>query len=226
MSITKEQLQKLNIKDTSIDRYLVYLNETLVKYSIDSPLRVSNFLTQILHESGNLYYSEEIASGRAYEYREDLGNIKLGDGVAFKGRGLIQLTGAYTYKRYGNYVKYDFNKNPKELSSPKYAMDSAGWFWKEFKKDKFGNNLNSFSDKNDFVKITYFVNGGFNGFYDRLQKYSKCLEVFNKDSKDKLIKDLKDNIKKLLDSKEDIRMNKVLKKTLKGTDLEKLFNEL
>ena len=224
MSITKEQLQKLNIKDALIDRYIVYLNETLEKYSINTPLRISNFLAQILHESGDFHYTQELASGKAYEFRLDLGNDLKGEGVKYLGRGLIQLTGDYTYKRYGSYVKYDFNKNPKDLASPKYACDSAGWFWTVFKKDKFGNNLNSFSDKNDFVKITYFVNGGFNGFHDRLRNYSEALEVFCNDDREKLLKELKDNMKLLLSSKVDTTMTKVLKKTLKGTDLEKSFN--
>jgi putative chitinase len=226
MLVTKENLLKLGIKSTLVERYIVYLNETLEKYSINTSLRVSNFLAQIFHESGNFHYTQELASGRAYEGRLDLGNDLKGEGVKYLGRGLIQLTGDYTYKRYGSYVKYDFNKNPKDLASPKYACDSAGWFWEVFKKDKFGNNLNSFSDKNDFIKITYFVNGGFNGFHDRLQNYSEALEVFSKDSREELLKELKDNIKVLLSSKVDTTMTKVLKKTLKGTDLEKLFNEL
>ena len=53
---------------------------------------------QLAHESVSLRYFEEIASGSAYEGRRDLGNIHPGDGVRYKGRGPIQLTGRSNYR--------------------------------------------------------------------------------------------------------------------------------
>ena len=58
----------------------------------------AGFLAQLAHESGQLRYMEEIASGSAYEGRRDLGNTQPGDGVRFKGRGPIQLTGRSNYR--------------------------------------------------------------------------------------------------------------------------------
>lgn len=95
MMITKEQLREIMpyASEANIDKYLPHLNDTMMSFNIDTPLRQAHFLAQLGHESGSLRYVREIASGEAYEGRKDLGNVCPGDGVKFKGRGLIQLTG-------------------------------------------------------------------------------------------------------------------------------------
>lgn len=52
------------------------------------------------------------------------------------------------------------------------AVDSAGWFWREYKKSK-GKNLNDFSDYGDkyIDKISTLVNGGSNGKTNRKTYY-------------------------------------------------------
>lgn len=75
-----------------VDRYYPGLARHMGTYGIDTPLRRAHFLAQVCHESGQLNYTEEIATGDAYEGRVDLGNNQPGDGRRFKGRGLIQLT--------------------------------------------------------------------------------------------------------------------------------------
>lgn len=143
-------------------------------------------MAQCLHESGKLRYSEELASGSAYEGRKDLGNINPGDGVLFKGRGFIQITGRITYMLYGKYLGIDIitGENPKKVGQPELCADSAGWFWAVFKKDKNGNNLNVMADDDSFLKITYFVNGGFNGIKDRLSILKKAYSLFGVDNID------------------------------------------
>ena len=72
------------------------------KYGVGrSPLERAHFLAQCAHESGGFIYREELASGAAYEGRRDLGNTQSGDGVRFKGRGYIQLTGRANYTKFG-----------------------------------------------------------------------------------------------------------------------------
>src|SRR5699024_3011785 len=60
--------------------------------------RAAMFAAQLGHESVGLQYMEEIASGAAYEWRQDLGNVYAGDGVRFKGSGPIQLTGRNNFR--------------------------------------------------------------------------------------------------------------------------------
>ncbi len=87
------------------------------------------FIAQIAHESGELTYVQEIASGKAYEGRKDLGNTQPGDGIRYKGRGLIQLTGRANYEKYGQLMGLDLINNPELLEEPEFAALSAAYFW-------------------------------------------------------------------------------------------------
>lgn len=165
--ITLEQLDKLVFRNKA-ELFIKPINDTLEKFEINTPKRICHFLAQILHESGNLVYTEETASGKAYEGRKDLGNNEIGDGIKYKGRGLIQITGKHNYKQISNYFKVDFVDNPEFLETPTMAAMSAGWFW-HVKK------LNSLADSNlenmALKAITKTINGGYNGLEDRIKKY-------------------------------------------------------
>lgn len=164
--ITAQQLKKIYIfaATANIEKYLQYINEYTEQFEVNTPLRMSAFLAQIGHESGQLRYVQEIASGKAYEGRKDLGNVFFGDGVRYKGRGLIQITGRANYQSLSNDLGVDFINEPEKLQSPQYAVLSAFWFW-----DK--KNLNKWADIPDFEKITRIINGGLNGYKDRLHLY-------------------------------------------------------
>ena len=131
MKITNEFLKEVMPQSTEANRqkYLEWLNYFMPKYGIDTDKEVAAFIAQIGHESQQLLYSEEIASGKAYEGRKDLGNTQQGDGVKFKGRGLIQITGRFNYTQLSKDLGEDFIKNPELLSTSKYAVQSACWFW-------------------------------------------------------------------------------------------------
>jgi len=129
--ITEELLKQLlpNSTKENREKYLPHFNIYLKEYDIVTKKQVAAFFAQIGHESGNLRYSEEIASGSAYEGRKDLGNTQPGDGKRFKGRGLIQITGRYNYEKASKALGFDLISNPELLSQPELAVKSACWWW-------------------------------------------------------------------------------------------------
>ena len=117
-------------------KYLPLLNKYMPEYGIDTPDKIAKFLAQIAHESGQLRYVEEIASGEAYEGRKDLGNTQPGDGRRYKGRGLIQITGRKNYAAISAAFGVDFINNPYLLTEPDNAVRSACWWYKNNVLDK------------------------------------------------------------------------------------------
>jgi hypothetical protein len=97
----------------------------------------------------------EIASGQAYEGRKDLGNTQPGDGVKYKGRGYIQLTGRSNYTNYGKALGIDLVNHPELALDP---ANAALIFAKYFKDRK----CNIACDAKDWVKVRKLVNGGSN----------------------------------------------------------------
>ena len=144
--------------------YIGPLTDAMDWAEINTPARISAFLAQIGHESGDLRYMEELASGDAYEGRKDLGNTQPGDGRRFKGRGPIQITGRANYRAFGQAVGMDFERNPELLATPEWGFRAAAWYWKT-------RDLNALADAGNFDQITYRINGGYKGKDDRDARY-------------------------------------------------------
>lgn len=157
------ELAFLRAAESAVAELAPGLRQALVGRGIDTPLRQAHFLAQIGHESGELRFREEIASGQAYEGRQDLGNTQPGDGRRFKGRGLIQLTGRANYREYGRALgrEAELLEKPELVASDNLlCVDVAGWFWAK-------RGLNALADKDDLSAITKRINGGLNGLEDR-----------------------------------------------------------
>jgi len=93
-----------------------------LRQGVTDDAQIAYILATAKHESGDYVYYEEIASGSAYENRSDLGNSQPGDGVRFKGRGLVQITGRANYKKYSDILKRDFVGDPKGMAEPSVAV--------------------------------------------------------------------------------------------------------
>jgi predicted chitinase len=144
--------------------YLPHLNAAAKRYNINTPARIAAWLGQLAHESGGLKYWEEIASGQAYEGRVDLGNTQLGDGKRFKGRGPIQITGRANYKKASAELGIDLVASPELAASVEYGCMIAAWFW----ADRRLNQLADEDSEDAYRRITRRINGGYNGWQDRL----------------------------------------------------------
>jgi len=147
------------------------LSDAMQEYSITTARRQAAFLAQVAHESGELRYTRELASGDAYEGRADLGNTEVGDGPRYKGRGLLQITGRAAYEACGTALGIQLVANPALLEVPVAASRSAAWFWQT-------RGLNELADGDKFFSITHKVNGGYNGGDQRLAYYLVARKVF------------------------------------------------
>ena len=166
-----EVLYVMPLAQKRVDKFLPYINQYAAQYGVTTTLRMAHFLAQIAHESGQLQYVRELASGAAYEGRKDLGNTVKGDGVRYKGRGLIQITGRTNYKAVSKALGVDFIANPEKLEEPEYAVASAFWYWQS-------HGLNALADKDDSIAVTRRINGGTNGLDDRLRYLGRAKFVF------------------------------------------------
>ena len=184
MGITKDQLRAImpGITDENIDNYLLPLNETMEKYGInENRLRQCHFLAQVGHESGSLSIASERYNGTSanvyftnkYENTTagaSIGNTQPGDGPRFRGRGLIQVTGRENYTNY--LVKFKNEQLTDTVietlaNDPKWACDSAAWFWA--KGNPAHVNLNTYADQ-DTDKVDAF---------DISEKISKVINKYD-----------------------------------------------
>lgn len=78
-------------------------------------------LATATHESHLGRFMEELSSGAQYEGRADLGNTQPGDGVRFKGRGYVQITGRANYQDWSNRLGVDLVGNPELAEDPDIA---------------------------------------------------------------------------------------------------------
>lgn len=125
------------------------------------PTKVALAIEKQPERIANMVYSSRMGNGPA----------ESGEGFAYIGRGLKQLTGKDNYTRCGNAIGADFVNNPKLLLEPQYAALSAGWFWS-------ANKCDQFADKKDIEGLTKRINGGLIGLANRKERFEKCLASF------------------------------------------------
>ena len=148
------------------------------------------FMAQVAHESHN--FQSMVEYGGSLDFRKydpkynpkkakTLGNTRPGDGARYKGRGFIQITGKYNYKKAGQAIGVDLVKNPALAEDPAIAAKIAVWFWKHRVQPKVDN-------WNDIRDVTKPINPGLNGLEDRQENFNDYLAAMTVPTDNKQVK--------------------------------------
>jgi putative chitinase len=186
---------KGHVPDSVIDQ-IPFIIE---KFHCNNVLRLSHFLSQCAHESGNfkavsenLNYSAkgllgtfgkyfdstsaakyekkpEMIASRVYGSRMGNGDESTKEGYKFRGRGYIQLTGKSNYLKFTQFIGEDCVLNP-DLVSTKYPLASAAFF---FDSNKLWSICDKGSDDSTVTSVTKRVNGGTIGLPDRIKHFKE-----------------------------------------------------
>ncbi|NHQ84175.1 hypothetical protein HA051_21650, partial [Chromobacterium vaccinii] len=103
-------------------------------------------------------------------YGGRMGNNKSGDGIKYRGRGFVQLTGRETYTAASQALKLDLVNHPELAEDPANAAKIAVWYWQNYK-----TGLATAARAGDVKQATQILNGGQNGYADRKAKYQQYL---------------------------------------------------
>lgn len=188
--LTEIELKKFSPKtpDNLIPVVCKWFNYYAEKFEVNTPERIAYFLSQLIHESIAFKALRENDTGASYEGRKDLGNIYKGDGVKFKGRGYIQVTGRSNYGVVSKFIFGDNRllTNPDLLATPQFGMLSAFWYWESRELNKYADYPVGYLIKTKkygfvypFFWLTVRINGGINGLQDRINNYNRIATILN-----------------------------------------------
>jgi len=184
MQITTDVLSKITGKpgNANMRSVAVALEAYGRSQGLDKPHRLAHYISQLAHESGAFRYDKEVwgptAAQSRYDTRVDLGNSPAvdGDGKLYAGRGPIQITGKSNYGQFRDWCRKqgmscpDFVLSPEAVNTDPWEGLVPIWYWST-------RNLNRYADTNDIEQITKKINGGLNGFPDRIDWYVKAALV-------------------------------------------------
>lgn len=148
------------------------------RFGLDQPHRLVQFVPQIMHESGEFRFDREVwgptPAQKRYEGRSDLGNTQPGDGRKFAGHTGMQITGRANTKAFRNWCRKhidanapDFLRFPCLMNTDPWEGLGPLWYWDT-------RNLNRYADQGDVEMITRRINGGLNGYDDRLDLLARA----------------------------------------------------
>ena len=150
-----------------MEENLNYRAPTLLKLFPQTPKRAWGFTP----ESAAAYEKQpQKIANRIYGNRMGNRDEASGDGFRFRGSGFLQLTGHSNFYHAGQALGVDFVMQPELVRTPRYAAQTAGWFWQT-------HRLNQYADSGDILTMTKRINGGTIGLEDRKKHIEHALHV-------------------------------------------------
>lgn len=202
--LTVDQLYKINgnmYKD-KCEYYIDALNSLLPKYDINTPLRISHFLAQVLHESGHLKYNKENLNYSASALRSVFGKYfktdeeandyarqperianrvyanRMGNGNEASGDGWKYAgKGLIQLTGKANYTECGTSLGLDLISCPEAIITSPDACVETTCWFWNKHNLNLLADKDDIIAITKKINGGLNGIDDRKELLASAKSI-------------------------------------------------
>lgn len=150
-----------------MEENLNYRAATLLKLFPRTPKRAWGFTPE---EAAAYEKQPRKIANRIYGNRMGNRDEASGDGYRFRGSGFLQLTGHSNFFHAGKALGVDFVMEPELVRTPKYAAQTAGWFWQT-------HNLNQYADNRDFLTMTKRINGGTIGLEDRIKHINQAIAV-------------------------------------------------
>jgi len=144
-------------------------------------LELAAFLAQIKHESWDFKRMHEVGDKRYFQRMYDkkykpakakgLGNTEPGDGVRYRGRGYMQLTGRDNYRRVGRLLGVDLENNPELAARPDIAAQVALLYWKKRVRPKV-------RDWSNVAEVTRPINSRLAHLEDRKRDFAAYVDFY------------------------------------------------
>eukprot|EP01122_Echinamoeba_exundans_P003844 TRINITY_DN138_c0_g1_i1.p1 TRINITY_DN138_c0_g1~~TRINITY_DN138_c0_g1_i1.p1 ORF type:complete len:193 (-),score=48.48 TRINITY_DN138_c0_g1_i1:69-647(-) len=140
------------VTDSKVNSWMGPLNSVMRKQGITSYNQVTMFLAQTGHETDN--YNTFV------EYTNSAGTNawcpRYSGGCTYRGRGAMQLTHDYNYRKAGTYFGQNFVSNPALVAQMPWAFETAGYYW-----GKDWRNIGPVAETGDIERVTRMINGFF-----------------------------------------------------------------
>ena len=189
MQVTAETLARMSGREVNDNMRSVIAGLAMagIGAGLNRPHRLAIYLAQLGHESDWFRWDREIwgntAAQARYDTRPDLGNTAAadGDGYLYRGRGPIQITGKYNYGKFTAWARKldarapDFVASPDLVNTNPWEGLGPIWYWDS--GNPTGESLNVYADEANHEMVTRRINGGLNGYADRLARYTRAALV-------------------------------------------------